>query len=185
MAVEPASPDYVAYGQDHQYKSCAGVVQVPVASRTAAHRLIRLHGGFGTRTVKWSASRYGKPPVIPRPESADDVLLATSVTPALPRPNEAAGGFDWTVSGEYVFAQVTPRVPGTHALPVGKYPFELPAQDTAARALSRSVSQVTANSYTFNSYYTLLGNRLVNIGSGSYIWPFLALPPAFSFGDAL
>lgn len=177
--------DYDSCNQSNEYRTVGGVVQLPVAGRTSAHKLIRLHGGYGTRVVKWRANRYGRPPVIPRAQdTTGDTLLGSTVTPQLPRPNEYAGGFDWSVSGEYVYAQNTVRTPGTDTLPVGNYPFVLPTQERMATALAGQTQESPSPS-NFNAYFSSLGEALYDPTTGSYVWPFLALPPAFSSGDLI
>lgn len=171
--------DYAKVEQHHEYRFVPGVVQVPLAQRTAGHRLIRLHGGYGERIVTWESQRMGRPPTIPTAEDlSTDTLLGHTITPSLPRPNETAAGFDWRVSGTYTYAQNTARVPGTDAFPVGLFPFILPVQDSAADALSSEAGQTSPSDFT--AYYNALGDAIVDKTSGNYIWPFLALPTQFS-----
>lgn len=171
--------DYDEYQQTHEYVHVGGVVQLPVASRTSAHRLIRLHGGYGKRIVKWTASRHGRPPQIPLPSARGDTLLNTTIAPILPRPNDQAAGYDWRVSGVYEFAQDTVRVPGTDAFPVGSYPWTGTVQGQAAAILATETTESPSPS-NFNAYYSDLGVQIYDPVTGAYIWPFLALPPAFS-----
>lgn len=184
MATEQTGhQDYNEYNQWHEYTQVPGVMQVPVASRTSAHRLIRLHGGYGTRIVKWRASRFGRPPVIPAAAgTTDDTLLGTTVTPTLPSPNEQAGGFDWSVSGEYRYAQNEERVPGTDAFPVGQHPFVNPIQEQIATGLT---TQISVSPSDFNAFYTAVGTAVYDAATGAYLWPFLALAPAFSSEDLI
>lgn len=178
MGIEKAGfQDYEQYGQEHEFTHIGGVVQLPVASRTADHRLIRLHGGYGKRTVRWKAKRNGRPPVIPVASGlTDDTLLNATVMPMLPRPNENAGGFDWCVSGTYEYAQNAPRIVGTDAFPVGGFPFALPIQEAVAGQLGQTQSP----SQNFSTYYNAVGASIVDPVTGAYIWPFLALPTAFT-----
>lgn len=184
MAVEENGiQDYESYNQDHAYQVDSGVVQLPVASRVSAHRLIRLHGGIGARRVTFAASRHGRPPFIPAAtDLAGDTLLGTTLVASLPRPNEAAGGFDWSVTGEYVYAQNVPRTPGADAFPVGSFPFVLPTQQTIASALVKTVP-VPYSPSNFNLFFTAAGERIVDPESGAYVWPFLVLPPACATFD--
>lgn len=178
MAVEKSGfQDYDVYQQDHKFVSVGGTVQLPVASRTAATRLIRLHGGMGKRIVTFRADRHGRPPVIPKPiDLSADTLLSHSVTPMLPRPNEQAGGYDWSVTGEYEYAQNTLREPGTDNLPTGTYPFALPVQTLVAGVLNDSVS---------NPDPITVSNAVVDFTTGGYIWPFTDFPPIFFSGELL
>lgn len=191
--------DYDTYTQSHAYKTVPGVVQVPVAGYSPQHRLIRLHGGYGTRTVIWSAERYGRPPILPEAVTTnDDVLLGTVVAPDLPVPNHQAGGFNWSVSGEYTYAQVTPRVVGTDTFPVGSYPFALPGQTGNAKAIASTVAGaagailggvlgaagaealMSGDVSDFNTRYEQIAKATYDPNTGLWSWPFLALPPTFS-----
>lgn len=129
---EPGS--YRDYTQVHEYRNNRGLVVLPVCGCTAAHKVIRLHGGFGTRTVKWTASRGGKPPMIPAAtDTYGDTLLSETVAPALPVPNSTADGYDWVVSGVYEYVQNSPRVAGVNAFPAGQHPYLVyPQAATAA-----------------------------------------------------
>ncbi len=173
--------DYTGYDQTHEFVTVPGVVQVPVASRSAAHRLIRLHGGYGKRITRFAASRFGRPPVMPAAADTNgDTLLGTTVIPSLPRPNNQANGYDWKVSGEYTFAQNAPRVPGVDTFPVGSHPYALPAQQTMAILLSQPSEQQS----TFTGFYTDIATNVVDLDTGFFLWPFLALPSVF-FSEAL
>lgn len=178
MAIEIAGAgDYDESTIRNQYVTVPGVIQCPIAQQTAGHRLIRLHGGYGTRVVKWTAERSGRPPVIPAAVNTSvdgDTLLGYSVMPTAYRPNNTAGGYDWHVSGEYTYAQETPRIPGQDALPAGAFPFGLTLQDGLASAIVAPMNitggqpdYVTIGADTFRS-------------DGNYYWPFTTLAPVFS-----
>lgn len=179
MAVESGGyQDYDTYQQVHSYTSAPGIVQLPVASRSSGVRLIRLHGGVGTRVVNFTAARHGRPPVLPSPVNLSaDTLLSSGVSVPLPRPNTRAGGFDWVVTGTYVYSQNNLRTPGTDNLPTGEYPFALPVQTSMAEALDTTVSSQNRSPVT-------LGNAIIDHVTGSYIWPYTDLPP-ISFSKEL
>lgn len=184
--------DYDQYNQQHQYNTVPGVVQVPVAGHSSQHRLIRLHGGYGTRTVKWTAARYGRPPVIPKADDADgDILLGTTIAPCLPSPNDSAAGFNWLITGEYTYAQESPRVPGTDTFPVGSFPFATPTQSRAAQLISGAAGAILQGVLDaaeqsgnedpdFDTYYEKMADQVYDPETGLWSWPFLALPPTFS-----
>lgn len=173
------STSYRGYTQDHEYETDTGLLPLPVAGRTPKVRLIRLHGGMGTRIVKWTASRVGAPPIIPTPTStAYDRIIEHSVTPSLPVPNPQGAGYDWTVKGEYRYIQVTPRTPGINTLSTGGYPFPLAPMDvlgnvTLNTVVSPGVAIPAGN--PADTIMAMIANTVVNHESGAFIWPFTAL----------
>ena len=179
---------YRASDQTNDFQYDAGVIQLPVAARTAAHRLIRLHGGQGQRTATFRFVREGKPPIVPAmQDTSGDTFLGGSICPATPVPSATGRGLDWVVSGTYRFAQDAPRLVGTHAIPVGQNPYLDPSQ--AAEALAAVPSSVVsayvaslANGpgTAYQNFIAAVAEATKINGEGDYSWPLLALPTVFS-----
>lgn len=170
------------YKQDHEYTHDSGVVVLPVAGRTAKHRRIRLHGGIGHRIVRWEASRLGKPPLAPKPETIGDTILSTCVHAHLPIPSPGSNAYLFRMSGEYVFVQDSPRVVGVNALPTGAHPYPVEPMDTVAEttlgsALSQSPPTTIAE---FDTVVEALQNRVVNSGASDFVWPLTVFPIHFT-----
>ncbi len=178
---------YQQSDQTHEYEYETGLVALPLAKREPGHKIIRVHGGFGMRRVKWSAQRSGNPPIIPAmADTSGDVFLGGVVAPQLPRPSTDNRGYDWKTSGEYVFVQSTPRVAGTSHFPVGSHPFYPAAQAAeAARLVGNSINslippQDNDGGAYFQSAVTILEDTIKIRPDGSYTWPVLALPTIFA-----
>lgn len=173
--------DYREYSQKNDFSHDLGLAVLPVAGRTAAHRVIRLHGGMATRTVKWRAQRDGRPPLIPAAiDSRADTLLHTVVRPSLPVMN-GGGGFDWAVEGEYTFVQNSPREAGTHTFPVGEYPFTVHPSFAAGTALiSGPAGEYYTGTDPFNTLMEYVAAKLERSPNPDWTWPLLALPSIFS-----
>jgi hypothetical protein len=179
---------YRAADQTHDFQLNRGIIQVPVASRTAAMRLIRLHGGTGQRVVSFRFVRQGKPPVLPiMADTSGDTLLAARVSPATPTPSATGSGLDWSVEGEYIYAQNTPRVVGTNPIPVGQLPYSDPGLTAeAANATPPSlINSYVLNysqspSYAYNALIEGLAAATTINALGDYVWPFFAIPTVFS-----
>jgi hypothetical protein len=184
LRIDPDAKTYKRQEQTTEYSHDPGLVALPVASRASAHRLIRLHGGIGKRRVKWRMDREGAPPYIPaaRNLSDGDVLLSSTVTPSLPRPNPTVNGFDWSVEGEYVFVQARPRLAGRHTFPAGNHAFIVQPQ---AKFAAKKVESVLTGVYSdpniaaedkidsvmnFAATYATIGP------DGTIEWPFTILP---------
>lgn len=170
--------------QDYQYES--GVVMMPTAGATAGHKLIRLHGGYGKRIVEWTASRTGKPPVIPAlADAGRDKVLAGDVQVDLPVPTGDGPGFVWTVSGRYEFAQYSPRLAGTTTLMGGGYPYLLAPNDAVATAnagpgLAAIAGLDPAVDDVPHAFATAVAPSEAKVADESYVWPFTYLPPVFT-----
>lgn len=182
--VEGEAGSYRDYSQDHVYSHDHGLVVLPVAGRAAGHRVIRLHGGIATRTVNWSASRGGRPPLIPAAADTNgDTLLSSTIVPTLPRVNAQARSYDWSVSGTYVYVQNTPRVPGVNAFPAGNHPYAVLPQ--AALAAGELPSNLMTPGYSGNradaqtEYLTGQGGHNPE-NAGYTSWPLTVLPAAYS-----
>ena len=173
--------DYKRFDQKNDFALDKGLVVLPIARRTSGHRVIRLHGGYAKRTVRWAASRTGRPPLIPAAnDTTGDTLLSASFVPSLPTPNPDGPGYDWSCRGEYVYVQGTARVPGENAFPVGQYPFLHAAAAEAAEALGSQYVQSSYVSGGFEPFIEQMATITRIDGDGLWIWPFLAMPSAFS-----
>ena len=141
-------------------------IKAALEMRPNAVKLVRIHAEYGVRRIKWSASRSQRPPNIPKVEDTQgDRYLGGSVTTELPRYDPIKGGYDFLVSGEYIYLQAvvretgearqeTNRKPGVDALPTGKYPYFLALQGYQAR---EAISSVTAGGITDNNWMTKIG----------------------------
>lgn len=166
---------------------------MPIAGRVPGVRRIRLHGGFAFRRVTWSASRTGKPPVIPTPTDVGyDLILSHTVTPSLPDENPNIAGYNWRVKGEYLYIQGWPRRPGIDSLPTGSYPYLVQPNDTIATSLASpiypgAVASASSVNPLFpnpnNDTMCILGVQAVH--GDDFVWPFTALPPVFTSPSVL
>lgn len=176
--------DYKGFAQKNDFQHDLGLVVLPVASRTAAHRVIRLHGGYATRRVTWRADRTGRPPIIPAAADTEgDKLLSASVVPRLPVPMRGEAGYEWSVSGEYVYVQNTPRVAGETTFPVGNYPFVVEPAASVAEDIARPFVQQhyvgAPAGERFPTFIEYVAGR-TDLRDPEWIWPFLALPSKFT-----
>lgn len=177
---------YDKYQQDHRYEYDNGLVVMPVASRTAAHKVVRLHGGVGIRRVSFDTVRRGKPPVIPTMADTNwDTFVGGTVTAMTPIPNFQTGGFNWHVSGEYLYVQTEPRVVGQNTIPTGGYPFPVAPNDAlatsyasgaAGAAFANAADGTNANEAAAEA----VGNDIVDHDNERYVWPFTMMPTIFS-----
>lgn len=173
--------DYSAYRQESAFNYDPGVFILPIASTTPKVKVVRIHGGYGTRTVSFAATKRGAPPIIPAATDTDkDYLVGANVVVPLPSPSPGSATYDWAISGQYTFVtkgatQVGTewvggaRVPGKDFLPAGQYPFPLPPQDAAAEAIISSGSHEDA-----------AANLRQQIPKNDYLWPFTVFPPQFA-----
>jgi hypothetical protein len=165
----------------HEYDS--GLVVMPVASRTAAHRIVRTHGGMSMRRVEFRTARTGRPPVIPRAvNGTNDTLLHATAAPLRPVPSGAGGNLRFMVSGEYLFVASDPRVPGVNSLPTGAYPHPLPHVESVAKATFRNFQpgDVTTVAEYDAAVSAAIAVAEANIGRLTYSWPLSVYPAAFS-----
>jgi len=144
--------DYTRYRNTSRFTYTPGVFVLPLASRTPKTITVRAHAGFGTRTVNFSTSKRGSPPILPNAKDTDqDTLIAATVTMPLPAPDAHEGTYIWIAEGEYIFitrgegkitedgqtvVQRGPRIPGESYFPTGAYPFEVSLQKAVADALA-------------------------------------------------
>lgn len=174
---------YEEYSQNNTFSQDFGLVVLPVAGQVSAHRVIRLHGGFGIRIAKWHASRIGKPPVIPSAgNTADDTILSATIAPSLPVPN-STGVYDWIVNGEYAYVQNMVRTPGLSAFPVGDFPFRVEPTMSRADELGGPTATIVVGGQYPSAFQELVKRLQVLPGTRrgeDFFWPFLALPSVAS-----
>lgn len=173
------------YQSEQTYKYDRGLVTMPVAGAVPGRKIIRLHGGYGTRIVEWTASRAGKPPVIPAlADTGRDVVLGGDVTTVLPVPTGNGPGFLWRVSGRYEFAQYEPRVAGTHTIVAGSYPYGIVPNDAVANAICgpgrAAISGLDPDVDDLPDAFAKAQAESVNTADEKYVWPFTYLPPVFT-----
>lgn len=186
---DPDGASYSEYSQDHEYTYQSGLAVMPVLGNSPRHRVLRLHSGLGMRRVSWSTARRGQPPMLPAmSDTAGDTFIGGRVTPVLPNPNEPAAGYNWAVTGEYVYVQNNPRIVGENALPTGNYPFvvspqariasDLIGDDVVAlvNATSPSVDPTDAVSELISD---AVNENFVS-GTGVVTWPFTIIPAVAS-----
>lgn len=183
---DPDRASYNEYSQDHEYTYKSGLAVMPVLGNTPRHRVLRLHSGFGMRRVAWSTSRRGSPPMIPTmSDTAGDTFLSGTVTPVLPNPNDNSGGYNWAVSGEYLFVQNSPRIAGVNALPTGNYPFVVSLQGGIGSDLigSETLEEIALLSPSVDPTDTISELMVTHTPvspSGTVVWPFTVLPAVAS-----
>ena len=167
--------DYLDHQMTNTFTEDQGLVVVPIADRVSGHRVIRLHGGVGTRTVNWKTTRMGKPPIAPAAENGDeDTFLGSTFGSQLPVPNRA-GGYDWSMSGSYTYVQNNHRVPGYAAFPVGDYPFVVIPAMVRAKELATPFVQDYAGDEPFQSFVSACWDGIPYVGN-DIEWPILAFP---------
>lgn len=172
----------------HSHEYDAGLIVMPAASRTPAHRVIRTHGGMSTRRVNFNLSRQGRPPMIPRAEdTATETLLTAVAEPVRPMATGQSGNLIFGVRGEYLFVSSAPRVPGVNALPTGAYPHPVEPVGTIANAMFGQFLAQQAPPFTVADYDALC-SALVAVaearggsnGTLTYVWPLTCYPAEFS-----
>lgn len=177
---------YQRYTQDHRFEYDNGLIVWPVAGRTPAFRVIRLHGGVGVRRVEWEASRRGKPPIVPSMTDTDyDTFLGGSITAALPQPDPQSIGYSWHVSGSYLYVQTQPRIVGTNSIPTGGFPYPVVPNDALGNQLvADQVGNVLTNATPTDNVADLIGQAVgedtVDHEEDNYLWPLTVLPPVFT-----
>lgn len=177
MALEKHSGDgYQSYTQDHEYTDAPGVVIAPSSNRSGDARLLRVHGKYATRTVKWAASRTGAPPLLPTAaDTPGDTFIGGTVVLPLPVAEAGRGVYHFGASGAYVYLQDTPRIPGTDPLPTGGYPYPLATQGTVAAI--RYASEIAGAVGDPNPAAAVVAAAGVNYdGSASTGWYLTGLP---------
>lgn len=178
-----------AVDSTHAYD--AGILILPVASLTPKTAKCRVHGGYGLRRASFAGIKKDTPPILPTardirdPITGDvvDTLVSAALVIKQPTPNPTGLGYDWSVSGEYVYvttrpaADGGPRVPGLSVLPATRLPFPITPQDPAATSL---ISTSQGGDYdTAYLALTPVASFTTDIQNGTFVWPFTVLPPAF------
>lgn len=185
---------YNRYQQDHSYSTDTGLLVLPLSSKKPDFKIIRLHGGIQTRTVDWVACRQGKPPIIPSAVDTEfDKYLGGTVTVGLPVPNKQQNGYNWTVSGSYLYVEAAPRVPGVNTLPTGNAPYATEPMDSTANAgYLANAAAITAGFQALADApaaadpvapIDVVGQAVsggVDHLNDQYIWPYTFFPPIFS-----
>ena len=177
---------YGKYVSSSKFTHDLGVVVLPVASRTAAHRRIRLHGGMALRTVRWEAVRDGRPPIAPTPADTGapgnrgDYLLSSQVVTNLPTLNQQGGFYTFEMSGEYQYVQVTPRVLGTNTLPTSSFPYPVQPMDDIANGLGKAAFSNLGVTSTLDDVGTAAEAALIPANGPPPRWPFTFVSPYFA-----
>lgn len=181
--------DYTNYEQDSSYTYDTGLLALPVAGSESAVKVIRLHGGYGTRTLKYDMARKGRPPIVPTMiDTPNDTFLGGTITTELPTGGQTSLGYKWHVAGDYTFVQTTPRIVGLNTFPVGIYPGPMIPQDIGAQGQGGSMAVPPFESQTLENYdnfWNGIAASTVDISTAGWTWPFLAFPPIFSTDLAL
>lgn len=170
--------EYSGVGQTSRFDHRSGLVVVPRAAAGSTPKLVRVHGDYGMRVVKWETGRNGRPPLIPAQEDlTSDKYVGGTVDASLPVPDPINGSYHWRVSGQYVFFQAAgARLAGYSPLPTGAYPFSVQPQDAIAQELLKGASTGSGGySNPLENLIGDLGRRLVNHNT-LFPWPFSALP---------
>lgn len=177
--------DYQRFDQNNHYTYDSGLVALPVAGPTPAVRVIRLHGGYGTRTLNYAMARDGRPPVIPAMiDTPNDTFLSGDVAFGLPGSGQTSQGYNWSVTGEYTFIQLTPRIVGENTFPVGVYPGAQVTQDLGADGQGGADTVPPYESMTlpeWEAFWTPIASAAeANPLNSDWTWPYLAFPPIYS-----
>lgn len=174
--------DEYATSQVNVFDTHTGLVVLPTCRTGAAPVRVRIHGEYGMRSIRWSASRKDRPPLLPFQSDIGDTLtpsdlfLGGSVSAMLPTPDPTTGGYTFVTTGEYQFLQAEPRKPGTHAFPCGGYPHPVLPQDTIAGNISASAG--VSSSGTWSDAMTLLSPLAQD--DTRFPWPFTAIPSNYA-----
>lgn len=199
---------YKSYSNDYSYTLVPGVTVLPLASDTPASgdtlpKVVRLHQPYSLRVQKFSATKKQNPPVVPGIDTSN-TLLSCVVSIPLPSIGDTAGaGFDWSVSGQYVYLESYDfnDITGNNALynhtpttgyVAGKYPMVSQylgenqqiygwAYGVSFNAAAGLAGAAGALSMQIIQEQSALNASIGNyIPSGKYLWPFSqVLPKAF------
>lgn len=183
--VDPDGGSYRGLHQWHKYTNVRGLIVLPVASTDSQHVVIRLHGGYGTRTVRWDHRRLGMPPMIPAAADTDgDTILSETVMPHLPQHNPQNHQYDWRVEGEYTYVQNSTRIAGQNAFPAGNHPYLVLPQANAAQSVVAVLSETDLNTVPNPADYiteTAIANLpTADNADGTMQWPLTMLPAALT-----
>lgn len=175
--------DYGEYTQDNHFDYDSGLLALPVAGSEPAVKVIRLHGGYGKRTLKFNETRLGRPPIVPTmTDTMNDTFLGGTLFTALPGAPSTSAGYTWHISGQYEYVQLTPRIVGEDTFPVGAYTGSMQSQDLAAYTDSGPSGVPPYAPMTLTAYNAFWDGFTtdIDIASGDWTWPYLAFPPVFS-----
>lgn len=95
-------------GQKNLYAQDSGLRVISVAGPVGTPpRVVRLHSGFGTRTVEWYAGKQAEPPLIPSMGNTitGDTFLAGDIQFLGPYMNTSQNSCDYRVKGSYFYVQ--------------------------------------------------------------------------------
>jgi len=116
---------YTVYAIDTTYGYDSGIRVLPTSGTMVGAAKVRVHQGFQTKTVTWTAERVGKEPDIPDTDTGDpdDVLIEANMTPC--NPMQQLDKKIWRISGVYIYARLKPKIIGQSKFPVGTTPAEI------------------------------------------------------------
>jgi hypothetical protein len=158
--------DYSGYRQSTKFSYDPGIFILPIASVIPKTKVVRVHGGYGTRVVTFAASKKGAPPIIPAATDTDrDYLVGANVNVPLPSPSAGSATYDWAVSGQYTF--VTRGAALVDSQYVGG--ARVPGKDFLPEAIISSGSHEDA-----------AAQLKQQIPHNNYLWPFTVMPPQFA-----
>lgn len=136
---------YDGYEQRSNYNRSEGVIVLPVATQgPVSPRIIQVHAPIGFRTVAFSGTKRGSPPMYPAIANTptNDIILSSALDFPLPIIGGSQTQYDYQVNGEYTYVQAGPRTeinnPGASAsqtqfygprdsnsqFQTGRYPFQ-------------------------------------------------------------
>jgi hypothetical protein len=121
---------YLRYEYQSSYDYDPGIMGLPLSGSTggspptATSLIIQVRRPRTVRTVTFSMIRQGARPVIPSPVSpgvldGSEVLMGSSISPAVPVLQEDGNMYNYGLSGAYTYLQLDPDVPGEDPLRMG------------------------------------------------------------------
>lgn len=193
-ATDPQSNAYADHAQEHSYEYEPGLIYLPVASSTTQRPArIRLHGGYGKRTIDWKSVRMNGPPVLPalRLDNDDDTdavrpsdrVAYSTTTVRLPIPNSDKGTLLFAASGRIVMVQSHdngPRVMGVDAFPTASYPFSLGNIDNKAEDALHGYQPDLSSTDRESQTVALFLQSSPYLQSRETPWPLTVYPPLFT-----
>lgn len=174
MADAVGIEDYRLAEGSQEYTYHRGTTVMPLSN--GGHAVVRLHGGVGYRTMRFDYGREGRPPLLPTMADGNrDTLLSATLKPRTPTP-DTNDGYNWRVSGEYVFVQNTPRVGGTDAFPAGNPPFGHFKAAKRAYDITPSGAIVTSGGDPVGDTINNMGSIVSQTYGTDWFWPYTGLP---------
>lgn len=174
------SPDIKAYlyenvSQVSTYTRDLGLLTLPVAGPDGSPaRIIKTHAVMGYRSFNFNESKRGSPPMFPMMQdtSSGDKLLGGSLSFPLPGLNGDQSGYDYAVSGSYLYLQDGPLLSGdTSNYPNSQSRNFNPNSPTSSYSSSTTMygprgnySQYQTGRYPFVPY---LINGYIQFGNGN------------------